>query len=127
MASSSNNLRSIMVAHGDADKDLWITEFGIPTGGSGPVVTDVHAIPLKASHATITAQTALVQSFMDDLKRMPWVHSFDWYTYQDDSLAKTYTGAAYGIWQFDGTPKPMLKVLQQAMQKSSNEPATAAK
>lgn len=121
MNTGANNLRSTMVAHGDSDKDIWITEFGIPTGGSGPVVTDPSNVPAKADHVTLEAQAEIVQAIVISLEKSPWVRNFDWYTYKDDSLAKTFTGAAYGIWQLDDEPKPMLQILQNAMQKAKED------
>src|SRR4029077_292232 len=35
MASTTPSLRSIMVAIGDANKKIWLTEYGAPTGGPG--------------------------------------------------------------------------------------------
>lgn len=116
MVDRSESIRSIMVANGDANKDIWITEFGVPTGGSGPVVTDSNSPPPKADHVTQAVQSEIVQAAMDDLPRMPWVRNFMWHTYKDDTTAATYWGAAFGIWQLDGEPKPVLKTLQAAMQ-----------
>ncbi|TAH33395.1 hypothetical protein EYC59_04670 [Candidatus Saccharibacteria bacterium] len=123
MADRGESMRSIMVANGDANKDIWITEFGVPTGGSGPVVTDLSNPPAKADHVTLEVQAKIVQAAVDDLSQMPWVRNFLWHTYKDDTTFTTYWGASFGIWQLDGKPKPMLEVLQEAMRKQVTETA----
>lgn len=115
------SIRSIMVANGDSNKDVWITEFGVPTGGSGPVATDTNNPPPKADHVTQAVQSEIVQTAMDDLPSMPWVRNFLWHTYKDDATAAKYWGSAFGVWQFDGEPKPMLEVLQKSMRESTAE------
>ncbi len=121
MNASNNSLREIMTAHGDADKDIWITEFGIPTGGSGPEVTNPDTIPAKADHASYEAQAEIASRFVSSLNESPWIRNFDWYTYQDDTTAQHFSGAAYGLWKQDGTPKPVLKVLQDGMQHAKSQ------
>lgn len=116
MATGDNNIRSIMTARGDADKGIWVTEFGVSTNGSGLAVTDPSKIAPKGSdHVSLDAQAQIAQAVVSSIQQSPWIKSFIWYSYKDDSSAPTNPGAGYGLWQNNNQPKPALLVLRKAM------------
>ncbi len=115
MNATSTSMRSIMQANGDAHKKLWLTEFGMPTGGTGPVISDPANPPKNADHVTYDAQTQIMQAVLDDLDKVEWVENLDWYTFKDSAAADKYTGASYGLLTFENQPKPAFKLLQSYM------------
>ena len=84
MDQTRQSLRSLMIAHGDAAKKIWITEFGAPTG-------DVTA----AQQATELTQaiTAAVHT--------SWIGAFYIYTWSDQ-----HGGEGFGLLDSNGNPKP---------------------
>lgn len=66
------NARNIMVANGDANKKIWITEFGSPTNGRAGtgVVTEAQ-------------QSAILTAGFDRASQDPWIAEMCWFTYQD--------------------------------------------
>jgi polysaccharide biosynthesis protein PslG len=84
MDQTSPSLRSLMIAHGDADKKIWITEFGAPTG-------------------TVTAAqqaTELTQA-ITAAKNTSWIGACYIYTWSDQ-----FGGDGFGLLDSDGNPKP---------------------
>jgi hypothetical protein len=81
------NARNIMVANGDTNKKIWITEFGGPTNGPAtrPVVL------------TQTQQATLLTAGIDRASQYPWVATMCWFTYQDASSANPATSPT-GDW-----------------------------
>jgi hypothetical protein len=84
MDQTSPSLRSLMTAHGDAAKKIWITEYGAPTG----VVT--------AAQQT----TELTQAITAAL-HTKWIGAFYIYTWSDQ-----YGGEGFGLLDSNGNPKP---------------------
>lgn len=115
MANESTSIRSIMEANGDASKQIWITEFGVPTGGTGPEITDLSSAPAKADHVSYDVQSQIVEAILADMARKDWIRNFDWYTYRDGPDAPTNKGSAFGLWKANGESKPFYKLLRNAM------------
>jgi hypothetical protein len=84
MDQTSPSLRSLMIAHGDGAKKIWITEFGAPTD----VVTD-------AQQATELTQAITAA------KNTSWIGAFYIYTWSDQ-----YSGDNFGLLDSNGNPKP---------------------
>ena len=84
MDQTSPSLRSLMIAHGDAAKKIWITEFGAPTGN----VTD-------AQQATELTQAITAA------KNTSWIGAFYIYTWSDQ-----FGGQGFGLLDSNGNPKP---------------------
>jgi hypothetical protein len=55
-------IRAVMAAHGEAHKELWATEFGFTTGGSGPVSESVQGQWIADAYQ-IAARERLIDSF----------------------------------------------------------------
>lgn len=84
MSETNPSVRSIMSAHGDSAKKIWITEFGAPTGSGGVSETQ--------QSDELTQAIALV-------KQSSWVGSFYMYTWEDGGTD------TFGLLNADGTQK----------------------
>jgi hypothetical protein len=115
MYGTKPSIRSIMVANGDQDKSVWITEMGVPTNGPGVEVTKPGNLPLGADHTSALFQAQIAQKAIADLKNLPWVQDYDWYTYKDSSMVATNSGSFYGILSEDGKAKPIYYVFKNSM------------
>jgi polysaccharide biosynthesis protein PslG len=73
-----------MVAHGDAGKKIWITEYGAPTG----TVTDAQQATELTQAITAAQHTS-------------WIGAFYIYTWSDAD-----GGDGFGLLDSNGKPKP---------------------
>ena len=80
MDQASPSLRSLMTAHGDAAKKIWITEFGAPTEAE---------------------QTTELTQAITAAKNTSWIGAFYIYTWSDQ-----FGGAGFGLLDSNGNPKP---------------------
>ncbi|MGJ7917779.1 cellulase family glycosylhydrolase [Massilia sp. LXY-6] len=98
MTSTSPSVLSIMKQYGDADKKIWITEFGAPTGGKSPWGTVIS----EEQQATMVERTLAAAS------SAPWAGPVFWYNYRDFCRyqADADSECFYGLRRFDGSPKP---------------------
>ncbi len=87
------SLRSLMTAHGDGAKKIWITEFGAPTGN----VTD-------AQQATELTQAITAA------KHTSWIGAFYIYTWSDQD-----GGEGFGLLDSNGKPKPAYTAVTAAL------------
>jgi hypothetical protein len=83
MGETSPSLRSLMVAHGDSAKKIWITEFGAPTG----IVTEAQ-------------QTAELTQAITAAQNNSWIGAFYIYSWQDGGTD------SFGLLDANGNPKP---------------------
>lgn len=87
--------RAIMAEHGDSPP-VWITEFGVSTGGPTP--------------ATEQAQVDVLR---DALRIRPaWVKRIMWHTLKDRPDWATVTDGGFGAYRADGSPKPVTAVIK---------------
>lgn len=117
IASTSPSVRSVMVANGDASKKIWLTEYGMPTGGPGGLATtgmsmseqndDHDTEALQAEAATQT-----VQYYTDNSS---WIGGLFWYSYQDVGTDQSDPENFYGLIRADGSKKPAYTALQSAI------------
>jgi hypothetical protein len=99
MSSGPNNLRSTMIANGDMQKQIWMTEFGAPTrGGHGSVSED-----RQAKMATIAY--ALQATYA-------WAGPLFWYTYRDGGTDPKNQEDWFGLIRYDGSRKPAYAAYQ---------------
>ncbi|HSX17382.1 MAG TPA: cellulase family glycosylhydrolase [Patescibacteria group bacterium] len=117
MASAQSSLRQIMIANGDTNKKIWITEFGAPTGGPGPVSTI--AKPNLSAHPYVVDE-ALQAKILSDAVELygsySWVGPFFWYSYRDAGTAPTTNENFFGLLRFNQSQKPAYKIFQDAAQ-----------
>jgi hypothetical protein len=100
---TSPSIRSLMVAHGDANKPVWATEFGAPTGGpSGSYVTD-------AQQASMISQAISLWSSYS------WAGPIFVYQGRDQGSDTSSVYDFFGLSNYDGTPKPSFTAYQNAV------------
>ncbi|RAI59993.1 carbohydrate-binding domain-containing protein [Roseicella frigidaeris] len=108
-----DGIRDLMVANGDADKQIWMTEFGAPTdGGSGAVS--------EADQAT------MLQQAIDFQKDTAWAGPILYYSYKDrgsDSWSGYSTESFFGLVHTDGSHKAAYDVFAAAALASPAEAA----
>jgi hypothetical protein len=116
MSKGSNSLRSVMVANGDAGKKIWITEFGAPTGGPGPVA-DVNNYNLSAQpwHVTEALQAYSITEAIRLYKTYNWVGPILIYSYQDAGTTQDTNENFFGLVRADGSHKPAYDAFVQAV------------
>ncbi|OYV27059.1 MAG: hypothetical protein B7W98_02605, partial [Parcubacteria group bacterium 20-58-5] len=115
MAAVSHSLRSLMIANGDADKKIWITEYGAPTGGPGPVSTNqqpnLDAHPYAVDEAR---QATLLTDALRLYRSYSWVGPMFYYTYQDAGSDQSTNENFFGLISSDGAKKPAYGVYSSA-------------
>ncbi len=107
MASGTNSLRESMVVEGDAQKKIWITEFGAPTGGPGPISTITD--PNLTNQPYVVDESLQAKILTDALilyKQYSWAGPFFVYTYQDAGTDQSTNENFFGLVRYDGSPKP---------------------
>jgi polysaccharide biosynthesis protein PslG len=94
-------VRASMVAFGDADKDVWLTEFGYSTtSGDGGVSAAKQAAYLAKAYRYV--------------ERLPWVKALFWYAARNSPFyedADTYEGR-FGLFTTGWRPKPSYAALR---------------
>ena len=101
--------RDIMVANGDADKPIWITEFGYPTE------TPPNQTALRVSEPDQARWT--VEAYEMARQEMPYVQLFTVWNLTRESPA-TNDQAGYSLIRADGSPKPVFADLRAAPKES---------
>jgi polysaccharide biosynthesis protein PslG len=115
MGAPTNSLRAIMVAHGDVSKKIWITEFGAPTGGPGPVATVSN--PNLAAQPYTVDQGLQAKDLSDAIaayRTYGWAGPFLYYTYQDAGTDPSTNENFFGLVSAGGAQKQAYTVFQQA-------------
>jgi len=87
--------RSIMRAHGDAAKQIWPTEFALPTGNT-------------PSSVGLAAQARLLTRSYTALAHWRWAGPAFFYTYRDTGTL------AFGVVRHDYSPKPAYAAYRRA-------------
>lgn len=115
MARSTQSLRATMVANGDTDKKVWITEFGAPTGGPGPLSTvenpNLDAQPYKVDDAL---QAKILKDALALYTSYDWVGPFFVYSYQDAGTEQDTNENFFGLVRYDGSHKPAYDIYAAA-------------
>jgi polysaccharide biosynthesis protein PslG len=95
MAESSQSVRSVMVANGDAAKKIWITEFGFATWSA----TD-------PARLTEENQVLWLQEAYSRAQSYDWAGPLFWFSYRDDGIQTTTSENFFGLVKYDLSPKP---------------------
>lgn len=98
-------MREIMVAHGDAGRDLWITETGFSTcspGSSRWCVTEEQQAEYTADNYRIARQWPFVKSVIS-------------YNFRNKGSAQDDRESQFGLVRRDFTPKPGYHALRRAL------------
>jgi hypothetical protein len=101
MISTTPSLRSIMIANGDSNKKIWITEFGTPTDGPDP-----------QWYVSEAQQSQMVIDTMQLYKSYTWAGPLFWYTFKDNGTSTSTNENFFGLVRADGSTKPAYTTLQ---------------
>jgi len=104
LASTRVSVRSLMAAHADGRKRIWITETGAPTcvpGATYGCVTPAQQARLAASEARLW-------------HRLSWAGGFYWYDIRDDHAASPAVEQHFGTVSWPDSPKPAYAALRRA-------------
>jgi hypothetical protein len=101
MSETSPSLRSIMVANGDANKKIWITEFGAPTDGPDP-----------AWYVSEAQQAQMVTDALGLYKNYSWAGPLFWYSLKDAGTTTDTSENFFGLIRADNSLKPAYTTLK---------------
>jgi WD40 repeat protein len=104
MASTPVSVRSLMTAHGDAAKRVWVTETGAPTC----IADATYGCVEPAQQADLAAAEA------GEWKTLSWAGGFYWYDIRDSDSASQDVYAHFGTMTSANSPKPAYQALKQA-------------
>ena len=102
MADRNPSIRSVMVDNGDGDKQIWATEFGVPT--SGP-----------RSYASEDLQTYSFADAIQQMKGKPWLATLFFHTYKDVGNDPGTIEDFFGVVRYDGSKKPAYYKLKELL------------
>lgn len=107
VASTSPSLRSIMITNGDAAKQIWLTEYGAPTGGPGVMETSATDTQFAGSPDTVTEslQSQMIGQAIAEVKTDAWAGPLFIYSYKDLSTDQSTAENFFGVIRFDGSLK----------------------
>jgi hypothetical protein len=91
MSDTDPSLRSVMKSYGDADKAIWITEYGAPSNGPSGVGRAGQAAELRLA--------------IEAAKRTPWIGALYMYTWQDTGTNRQTNADWFGLLTLTGKPK----------------------
>lgn len=98
-----------MVAHGDGNKPIWMTELGWSSTGGGPTsCTRGQWAGQKPSGVTEAAQATYLTKAYSCLANDPYVGLADWFTLRDTTAEPVDELNHYGLLHSDGSAKPAL-------------------
>jgi polysaccharide biosynthesis protein PslG len=95
-------VRAQMIHNGDANKPIWLTEFGWTTANTGP---RIGVNPTTQAHYLQQAINLIHTTY-------PYVTHAFWYCLRDRDDSTPYENN-FGLLYLDGTPKPAYTALQQ--------------
>jgi hypothetical protein len=95
---SISNVRAVMTAHGQANKKIWITEWGQSTG---------------TGHSAVSAerQADIIMGGLTYLRNQPQIGPIFLFTSRDWSRNPAETELNYGLYLYDYSPKPIVERL----------------
>ena len=112
MNATDPSLRSVMAANGDADKQIWATEFGAPTGGPNSISEDAQA-------QTILRAYSLWRTY-------DWGGPLFTYSGRDHGTSEASGENFFGLLRYDYSEKPAFAAYRAAVDGASDLGATPA-
>jgi len=112
MAETDVSLRSIMALHGDGDKEMWLTEYGAPTGGPRKGATESILGWPEYDHVSEAYQAELLEEAFNAADSYAWAGPLFWYSYKDLGTSNNTKENHFGILRADGSTKPAYEVLR---------------
>ncbi len=114
MDATPTSIRSVMAAHGDAAKQIWITEYGAPTNGPGTEATENnYQLDNAPDHVSEALQARMLSEALQAHAEDPWAGPLFWYSYKDLGITTDTNENFFGLIRFDGSKKPSYAILQQ--------------
>lgn len=117
-------IHQLMVTNGDGEKKIWITEFGVPTGGPGEAYAanqlrefryGVDFMYENSQRYLMTEATNFYRQHID------WMGPFFWYSLKDSSNERDTTENFFGLLHYDGSKKPAYDLLKQLIASSTEQ------
>ena len=108
-------IRNLMVASGDANKKVWLTEFGAPTGGPGQTyaANQLEDFTYGQDFMGEAAQQTLLQEAAKAYQdRIDWMGPFFWYSLKDEGQGRSDPENFFGLLRYDGSKKPAYTTYQ---------------
>lgn len=97
---NTSQLHDVMTEHGDADKQIWATEFGYPTG-------------LDARGIDEETQAEYLRRGAAEWASYPWAGTLVFYSYRDLTVRDDDPEHNFGVVRVDGSPKPGLQAVTE--------------
>ncbi|WP_148616012.1 cellulase family glycosylhydrolase [Nocardioides rubriscoriae] len=101
-----NQLRQIMVSHGDGATRMWVTEYGAPTGTSPDAVS-------------LQQQADMVVAGIREARRRDYVGPLYLYSLRDTAVDPADRESNFGLLTYDGRAKPAYTALLQEQRRSA--------
>ncbi|MEI8343975.1 MAG: hypothetical protein WCF93_03440 [Candidatus Moraniibacteriota bacterium] len=111
-------IRKLMVDSGDAEKKIWFTEIGAPTGGGGKAyaANQVNGFKYGSDFMKESAQNDILkEALVIYQKNKDWMGPFFWYSLKDESDKKDTPENFFGLLRYDGSKKPAYDVFKNAI------------
>jgi hypothetical protein len=116
ISADTANFEETLAKAGTPNMPVWITEYGAPTGGPGaPATGPQHPRGVFRRYVTDTFQAELARNAVATADANPHVAAFFWFTDEDLPQGGDNPAAHFGLRRSDGSPKPALGVLRQAV------------
>jgi len=104
MSATPVSARSLMTAHGDAAKKIWITEAGAPTCTVGLTYNPCVTVAQQAALATAEAKW----------RTLSWAGGYYWYDIRDKTTDPQQAASHFGAVYANNSPKPAYQALLKA-------------
>ncbi|KQR96554.1 hypothetical protein ASG12_20760 [Williamsia sp. Leaf354] len=109
-----NAIRALMQGNGDAAKQIWATEYGLPTGTINP------SMPVAEAQ-----QASYIKDFLDAWNQLSYAGKAFLYSTVDRSSSNTTDGeATFGLYRDDWTMKPAAQVVKDWIAAHPTTPTT---
>lgn len=111
-------IRQLMLAHGDSNKPLWLTEYGAPTSGPGSShdTTQLYPFTYGSDYMTENAQEMLIRDALLLFSQVKGpTGPFFWYSLHDNGTSRDTPENFFGLLRNDWSKKPAYDVLRNAI------------
>lgn len=105
-------IRGSMVANGDSDKQIWMTELGSPTAGG-------------ASKLNADLQETVLREAVDIARDHDWAGPIMWYSYQDRGGSGSDTENWFGLIGPNGAKKDAYHLFKELANSDNGDPAVS--
>jgi polysaccharide biosynthesis protein PslG len=107
------SLRDIMTQNGDSGKQIWLTEFGAPTGGPGlAAAAATNNFSAQYDHVSESLQAQTISDAIGNHKTLSFAGPLFWYSLKDIGTASTTNENFFGLIRYDGSTKPAFDIFK---------------